>query len=505
MLRFQVYSESGAPRDWPLAGAFLSGPGDVPAPAKITFEDGAIVCRKRTPSSAALNLQYDAGRMGRLLLQTCLLPERDRPYSLTVELARHRIKLFIAKCEEWQLFGLGDEHPAVARWQEARALFSRALYETDPATAEKQARASLMTGIEATERLALAHAEILLHWRFGSRPAPSTTLGVRVRPERDSPPLREIVRRDFDLLVIPLSWAELEVEEGTFNWEPIDRWLEWARAEGKPVILGPLLDFSRRALPKWMYVWQHDYNTCRDMVYEQVQRVVKRYRSLVGTWNIAAGLNVNDNFEFTPEQMLDLTRMANLIVRENRKGARTMVELVQPFGEYLAENRGALPPLTYIERLSQDGIRVDCLGVQLLFGGGGEGRATRDLMEISDLLDRFAPLETPVVVSAFGAPHEAVDERGGWWHEPWTPALQSRWMTRVFAVAMSKPFVDSVVWADLFDDPRAELPKGGLVTEQGKPKPVLERLVSTRKRLRKPLGPLKERDRESTRTPPQPA
>jgi GH35 family endo-1,4-beta-xylanase len=491
MLRFRVYDENGPAARWPLVNACLLGSGDVAAPGQVSFQDGCIVCRKRVGHTVALCLQHDAGRMGRLVLQTCLLPDREVPYALSAELARHRIKLFISKCEEWQLFDLDPEHPAVTRWERARALFSQALHTDDPVEADRTAGESLKEAIEATERLALAHAEILLHWRFQSRPASSRTLGVRLRPEGDSAALREIVRRDFDLIVIPLCWSELEVEEGRFAWEPIDRWLEWAASEGKPVVLGPLLDFSRRALPRWMYVWQHDYATCRDLVYEQVERVVQRYRSLVGTWIVAAGVNTNENFEFTPEQMLDLTRMANLLARQSRKGARTMLELVQPFGEHCARNRNSLPPLTYVERLIQDGVRFDCLGVQLLFGQGEAGRASRDLMQISDLLDRFAPLELPVVVSAFGVPHEEIDEQGGWWHERWSEPVQSRWMSRVFAMCLSKPFVESLVWTDLYDHAHAGLPGGGLVTDGGRPKPVLERLISTRKKLRKPLGPLK--------------
>jgi GH35 family endo-1,4-beta-xylanase len=432
------------------------------------------------------------------MLQTCLLPERDRPYPLAIELARHRIKLFIAKCEEWQMFDLDSEHPATRRWEKARQLFSRAVNTDDPLAASRTARSALVNGIQATERLALAHAEILLHWRFGSRPASSRTLGVRVHPQQSSESLREIVRRDFDLLVLPLKWNEIEVEEGQYNWEPIDRWVAWARDQQVPILLGPLLDFSKGALPKWMYVWQHDYSTCRDMVYEQVEKVVHRYKRVVGIWNIASGLNVNDNFRFTPEQMLDLTRMANLIARQARKGARTMIELAQPFGEHCAASHKSMAPLTFVDRAVGEGIRIDCVGVQLLFGQRDAGRASRDLMQISDLLDRFLVLEIPIVVSAFGVPDEPVDEEGGWWHEPWTPREQSRWMSRVFAVAISKPFIETLVWTDLYDHPHADLPAGGLLSNSGRAKPVLRRLINTRRRLRKPLGPL---ETETSETP----
>src|SRR5262249_41626181 len=156
----------------------------------------------------------------------------------------------------------------------------------------------LIHAIDATERLALAHAEILLHRRYAQKPASPSTLGVRIWPGIDAKPLRELVAKEFDLLAIPLNWKELEVREGQYNWDSVDRWMDWASKQGKPIVAGPLLDFSRRALPEWMHVWQHDYDTTRDLAYDHIEKVVNRYTGAVGVWNIASGLNVNDNFIF---------------------------------------------------------------------------------------------------------------------------------------------------------------------------------------------------------------
>ena len=501
MFRFAVYDDAGAARSLPLVTAYLVGPDDVATPGEVSFEDGFVVCHPKATHTVGLCLQWDAGAMGRIMLQTCLLPERVRPYDLVTELVRHRIKMFIAKSEEWQMFNLDPDHRAVRQWETARGLFSKALNTEDPVEASRISGAALVGAVEATERLALAHAEILLHWRFGKRPASSRTLGVRVHPRGDTEALREIVKRDFDLLVLPLAWNELEVEEGKYDWEPLDRWVTWASREKIPIVLGPLLDFSKATLPKWMYVWQHDYSTCRDLVYEQVERVVHRYRNSVAIWNIASGLNVNDNFQFTAEQMLDLVRMANLIARQTRQGSRTMLELVQPFGEHCAVRRQSIPPLTFVDRVIQEGIRVDCIGLQLLFGQKDAGRSSRDLMQISDIIDRYLVLEMPVVISAFGVPNRQVDEDGGFWHKPWSSDAQSRWMSRVFAMAMSKPFVETLIWTDLYDHARSVLPAAGLVSDSGHPKPVLKRLVNTRRRLRKPLGRLKGRPEPSLAPP----
>ncbi len=493
MLEFAVYDENGPAKHWPLVGAHLLGRDDLATEGKVQFnsDTGRIVCQKRGSRAVGLSLLYDAGAMGRLMLQTALLPDRDEPYILSVELARHRIKMFIVKSEEWQMFELSAGHPAMELWEKARQLFTQAVNSSDPVAADRLARQSLEAGIDATERLALAHAEILLHRRFGARRASSATLGVRVSPAQDSQGLRELVGRDFDVLVMPLTWRDLEVEEGRYNWESLDRWMNWAREQGKPVVAGPLIDFSQRAVPDWMYVWQHDYDTCRDMLYDHVERVVQRYRNHVGIWNIAAGLNTNENFRFSADQMVDLVRMAALIVRQSRKGARIMVEMTQPFGEHGSEPRGSVAPFAFIERLIQEGIRMDALGVQLLFGEQRSGRMMRDLMQISNLLDRFFLIEVPLIVSALGMPSTQVREDGGWWHDAMSPGLQATWAGRVFAMAMSKPYLESIFWCELFDHPGSILPGAGLVSQDGRTKPALSKIVNLRKRLRKPLGPLK--------------
>lgn len=520
MLRFSVFDNTSAVdaqggagdaspgRPWSLANAYMVGHDDLPIAGKITYEDGQIVCKKRGSRAAGVSLIYDAGSMGRLMLQTSLLPDRDKPYLLSVELARHRIKMFIAKSEEWQMFDLSDGHPAMQLWEQARQLFSRAVVCEDPLEADRTARLSLEKGIDATERLAMAHAEILLHRRFANRRASSSTLGVRISPTQSGTQMRDLIAREFDVLYLPLRWRDLEVEEGRYNWEPVDRWMHWAKETGKPVVAGPLLDFSKAALPKWMYVWQHDYDTCRDMAYDHIERVVQRYHSYVGIWNLAAGININDNFRFTNEQMVDLVRMASLVIRQLRKGSRMMIELTEPFGEYGATNADSLQPLAFIDRLVQEGIRLDAIGLQLLFGQQSRGapisgRAARDLMQISSMLDKFFLVEFPLIVSAMSVPSAMPNARdagsaetdrvldGGWWHEPWSPQIQSSWVGRVFAMAMSKPYVESLIWSDLFDHVGASGAHTGLISEEGRGKPALQRLVGVRKRLRKPLGPLK--------------
>ncbi len=488
MLSFAVYDDQGPARDWPLVNAILLGPEDLSEPGVIRLRDGVIQCRRRGGHAVALSLLHTTGRTGRLMVQTCLLPDRKAPYILNVELARYQIKFFLVKAEEWQMSDLGLDHAAMKRWEEARVSFTAALTASDPEKASALGAEALSCAIEATDRLAMAHAEILLHRRFSARPASSSTLGVRVWPGRDGKQLRELIDQNFDLLVMPIRWREIEVEEGKYVWGPLDRWMEWAKAQKKPIVAGPLIDFSREAVPEWIYVWQHDYDTCRDLVYDFMERVVQRYQNMVGMWNLASGVNVNSNFEFSSAQMVDLVRTARLLVQQYRRGARVMIELREPFGEHCANRESSVPPLTFVDQVVQSGVRLDAVGVQLLFGESRRGRTTRDLLKISALLDRYFLIDVPVVVSAMGVPSCEIDPDGGSMNGTWSEEAQSRWISRLFAVVLSKPHVESLFWTDLYDHPGAVLSGSGLIDEKGRPKPALSRLVGMRRRLRKPLG-----------------
>lgn len=501
MLRFLVFDDNGPARTMPLGGAHLVGRDDLPLRSEISLREGEIRCRKRGPEPAALALLWDAGSMGRVMLQTCLLPERDAPYVLSLELARSRIRQFIAKSEDWQMFDLSLEHPAMRRWEEARALFTEAMNEPDPLRADRHARASVVAAVDASERLAMAHAEVLLHRRFGTRAAPSVVLGVGVWPPAFSAAQQGLLQREADMIMVPLPWIQLEVAEGRYAWERFDAVLAWAAQQGKPVVAGPLLDFSAGAVPPWVEVWKHDFDNCRDLSYNHLARVVERYRNVVTIWNLAAGLNINANFVFTPDQMVTLVRTASVLVRQLRRGAKTMVELTQPFGEHVVSHRESIGPMAWMDHLLQEGLQIDSVGLRLQFGAPASGActATRDLLQISALLDRLLPFEVRVMITGAGVPSvpadPATDAQVGHWHEGWSPQVQALWSARVFAIAMSKPFVDGVVWAEIADHPAAPVPTSGLLGPGGVEREVVGRLTASRRRLRRPLGLLKLQQR----------
>jgi hypothetical protein len=175
--------------------------------------------------------------------------------------------------------------------------------------------------------------------------------------------------------------------------------------------------------------------------------------------------------------------------------ARTLVTITHPFGEYHAKNRGSVPPLLYAEMVSQAGITFDGFGLELELGVPQPGMFNRDLFQISSMLDRFSTLGRPVFLTAVGVPGRPGADPddtsagrmdpsfAGRWRKAWDPALQAEWMEAVYQVALSKPFVESIAWANLADVNQT-LPGGGLLDDMLRPKPAYAKLQQLREKYR---------------------
>jgi len=489
MLKFAVYDNSGPAHECDLTHAHLVGVDEVPTAGEVTFKDGVITCERRSSDSTAICLLTSVEGAGRIMLPTCLLPARERPYLLSLEQARHRIKMFLVKLEDWMLYDLDPAHPVMAPWEEARQFFTQAsiLEHSEPAKADQLAKRALERAFFASEQLALMHADIMLAKRFAAEQMPRRALGCVVHQSKFAEPLTKVLTQSFEFLSIPIRWREVEPEEGEYDWGKLDRWMEWAASAKMPVVAGPIIDFRKHAVPEWLYVWEHDYDTTHDLLHEHIEAVVRRYKSTVSVWNVASSLHINENFTLAYDQLMDATRMALTLVKSLHSGARTMVEITEPFGEYFASNPRSVPPAVYADVLAQSGFKLDMIGLAFPFGVDRAGMATRDLMQVSAMLDRYLGLDFPLVVSGLGvpgSPHRAEKpEAGGYWHKPWSGEVQAECLAKLAGIALSKPFVNSLAIHEFYDHPGAEAPGTGLITSTGRAKPGLARMADIRKEI----------------------
>jgi hypothetical protein len=561
MLSFAVYDKQGAARDVAIANAYLFGNDEVPIQADIRFEDGVIRCEKPSADAAGLSLQvrvenpFGGGDLGLVMLRTCLLPDRDEPYLLSLELARHRIMLVLNKLEEWALFDLPADHPVLVQLDQAREQFTAAMVALchrdrsgatpgpDPVSvleANAAATKALGLSLDASERLSLLHAEAELTGRLdgstyaeaqdradsitADRVMPDNAaknpdavgvvlpnpplIGCSVSPAMFSEGLARAVYASCDFVSMPMRWIDMEPTEGKYSFAKTDKWIEWAVRTAKlPVMAGPLIDFREICVPEWLYIWEHDYETLRELVYEHIKTIVTRYRRTVARWTVCSGLHVNESFALSVEKMMDLTRMCALLVKKLHPAAKVQLEISRPWGEYFARNRKSMPPRMYAEMISQAGIALDAYGIRIQMGQPAPGRITRDLASISDLLDQYAGLDKPLAVTAVGVPSQVIappparagdgpstaappPPEPGFWRAPWSPETQARWLTQALSVIVGKPYVHSVCWQDLCDSPQADMPGGGLLTESGAAKPAAVALTDLRRAVQAKRSPL---------------
>lgn len=547
----------GLAKDWPLRHAHLFGADDVPVQSDIRFdaETGCIVCEKQTQDSAGISLQFPIDAVedatsnhrtgvGVLTLQTCLLPERAQPYLLSLELARHRLMLILNKLEDWSLFDLPSSDPGIVLFERARQAFTLAVVEAGNARngtsfsdrADQLSRRALALAMEAGEQLTLTQSRVQFGKRMSgelasaalkiaappnaltdheaaeSRNALLGTVGVIlptppqigciISPEQFTPALQKAVSGCSDFITMPMRWVDMEPTEGKYLFAKTDRWIEWAvRTAGLPIVGGPIVDFRKGNVPEWLYIWEHDYETLRELVYEHVKNLVTRYRRTVGTWTVASGLHVSSNFTLTLEQVVDLTRVAVMVVRKLQPSAKIQVQIDQPWGEYYARsNTRAMPPITYADVVLQQGINPDLFALCIEMGQPEPGRSTRDLMALSALLDKFATLERPLSIAAVSGPSQppSPDEVGlsgehdpGYLRTPWSREAQVAWMTQVLGVMSSKPFVHSIAWHELYDPTKAsENRHDGLFDEALNAKPALTRLTEIRQAIKAKQSPV---------------
>lgn len=562
MLSFAVFDGPTPAQNRVLRHAYLVGPDNVPVAGEVEFNNGLVRCLKTSSEAAGLAMQVKLDgqtlseinavghepplalrSLGVITLQTCLLPERDEPYLLSLELARHRIMLFLNKLEEWQLFDFPPDHPVMRLFEDARQTFTEALvaqrhHGADApaehfgfnADAHRLSLKALWLAVEAAERLALIETEQQFAPRMtgqiwseaqgegapapakGSAPAIHPTrpgivlsqrpaLGCAISPGVFGMLAQSAAAESCDFVTMPMRWVELEPSEGEYTFAPTDRWIEWAVRKARlPIVGGPVIDFRPSCVPEWLYIWENDYETLRELVYEHVKAVVTRYRRTVARWTICSGLHANTHFKLSFDQMMDLTRICVLVMRKLHPQGKVQVEISQPWGEYYTANRKSLPPMLYADMMAQAGIHVDSIALRVQMGQPEPGQSVRDLMAFSAMLDQYATLDKPISLTAVGAPaaetpppHDEPERNAGWWREPWSESSQADWLSSVCSVAAAKPYVHSICWQELVDPPRvAEMPAGGLISSKGERRPAFERFVEVRNAVMaaQPIGRL---------------
>jgi len=481
MLKFTVLVDGQEPADLDLDQAYLVGPDDEPIRSQMRLLGKNLFCEKRSQGLAALVVPWTVPDVGRVMLRTTHLAERERAYNLLVELLRGRVLQDWEKKEDWGYAYSGPTAAFLQGFAAVKRQFAQALAALDsPERASALASEALTSAVLLGEDLTLEHARRGLIYRRDHRELVHLDFGCRIEPECRDKAYQDRVFESFNYAVLPFDWRRIEPREQEFQWAALDYWVNWLADKGIAIKAGQVLRFTEACVPDWLYIWEGDFDNIRDCAFEHVLRCVKRYANRIEHWDIATGLHVENCLKFSLDQIMEMTHMSARVIKKNAPHASAVVDVVMPWGDYSARNPRSIWPLRYVEMCVNGGIEFDAIGLQVFLGA--RDFYCRDILEISALLDLFGSFGKAVHVTAAGVPSANAPDPldltegmrdvadAGRWHQPWDEAVQSQWVDWFYHIAVGKPFVTTVSWTELSDRKGHQFPHAGLIDAQLQPK-----------------------------------
>jgi hypothetical protein len=215
---------------------------------------------------------------------------------------------------------------------------------------------------------------------------------------------------------------------------------------------------------------------------------VRRYRGRIRRWQLTAASNWARVLALGEEELLGLTYRLTEAARQVDPSLELVVGISQPWGEYLATTERNHSPFIFADHLIRSGLSLAALDIEVVMGVTARGSYCRDRLELSRLLDLYALLGVPLQVTLGYPARQGTDADAdpdlrigaGRWREGHTAAAQAEWANAFSALAVCKPYVTGVSWAQSSDQGPHQWPFCGLFDESGKARPALARLREVR-------------------------
>jgi hypothetical protein len=201
--------------------AYMSGMDQIPWPCRSRLINGnELVIERGVPDSGRVQVPFTVEGRGELLLSTATLMQRDKPYSLEIELARGKLNQVRNQLAEWQSLGLTVPATLEASVKRALQEFSLATSTPEnPAVAAQRARQALSLAIDAAEALIDTYAEQATTMRMRQTGRLPTLLAIHLGHRMLAPQALAQVTTAFNALTVSMVWREIESQEGQYNWQ----------------------------------------------------------------------------------------------------------------------------------------------------------------------------------------------------------------------------------------------------------------------------------------------
>jgi Glycosyl hydrolase family 10 len=464
------------------------GQDNMPYPTDAVVEAECLIVSRSVKESGSVQVPWRIEGVGQFMTSSATLMERAAPYQLAIELARGKINQVRNQIAEWTLGGLLMPDTLSREVHEATSVFGQALMRLPDPEAIELAEQAIRLAHQAAHELLLVYVGRVMEIRHQRESRFNTLLSCRLEDEAPTGPAADDFSRAFNTVSLPFSWQQIEPLKGQYSWDAQDNRVQWALSQGLKIIGGPLVDFSGRNLPDWLWDNETDLAAMGEMLASYVDAVVRRYQSRIRTWHITAGSNCAGILASRDEELIWLTlRIADAVRRVNPQ-IELIVGVAQPWGDYLAEQDRSKTPFIFADDLLRTGIKLAALELEFVMAISPRGSYCRDLLDASRVLDLYALLGVPIQAT-LGYPSSSAttemadpDQRVnlGYWRGGYFEETQADWASCFAALAMCKPYVRTVQWSHWSDAQPHAFPNCGVLDETGRAKAVLKALAKLR-------------------------
>ncbi len=478
-----------------LGTAYVSGIEGVPWAGHILSTDSGFSIERAIDESGRLSIVWPNSEYGASVLTTASLRCQSEPYWLPVELARGTLHRVRNRAFEWQRLGLKIPESFGVSIDAAVANFIDAimLQQSSPYMACEKAQASIDAAMSASRPLCRSFISQAIQFRLQQEKQLSTLLGLRLD---DGPHWRTdamTAREAFNTAAIAPSWHQIEADTQRVDYEVFDEQIKWAKSQGMRIVGGPLVSLQPHAIQNWMYML-HDFDSFYQGACQFVQRTVERYCGQVSIWNVGAGLNSPNELGLTDEQTLRLA--VGIVQAARRADPRTpvLITIDMPWAEYLGQRVNAISPLHFSDALLRADLGLSGIGLEMNFNHYPGGSLPRDLIDVSDLIDQWAVLGVPLVVSVTTT-HCFEEDTGAYskyamvsdWKLPSSridtqSSLSATYALEIVQMLLAKQNVHGIFWNQHSDRNKHIYSNAGLIDSNGNPRPLLDGLTQLRSR-----------------------
>jgi Glycosyl hydrolase family 10 len=472
-----------------LERACVAGSQDgMPSPTHVLIDDGKLFLSRNLDESGCVTVPWTVPGRGQVMISTGTLMEKLQPYQFAIELARGKTNQLRRQAMDWPMAGLQMSDALAKKIQDCTRQFSKAVTLVPDPGATQQALSTLALVFETADDLAQEYANLLFQFRHKRQPRLDTIFACRLTPGVLEPEQEARYLESFNAVSLPIPWGEVEADQGNPNWLPFDNLVAWASNLGVPVIGGPLVDFSGRGLPHWLWEKQADLSTMADFLADFVMKTVKRYQGVIRAWQITAASNWAGVIALADEELMWLTVRLADVVRRISSNLEIIIGLAQPWGDYLVRHERSQSPFVFADNLLRTGLKLAALDLEVIMGVGPRGSYCRDLLDTSRMLDLYAHLGVPLQVT-LGYPSAAATDTladpdqemtAGSWRAGFSPEVQAEWADSFARLCVCKSYVRAVHWAHFTDARPHIFPHCGLLDAQGNAKPALKNLATLR-------------------------